>query len=422
MTEAHTSRAHARLAPSAAHRWMSCPGSVKLSAGIPDTTSSFAAEGSAAHELCEKCLRDRVPPETFAGQWVDLKTGSIVDSPEDTADEHRFFEITDEMVDAVGAYVEHVNAIFEATQPVDDDTPFMEIEQRLDMTHLHPEIFGTGDAVVYDPATKTLHVVDFKYGKGVAVDADDNPQLLLYATGAARRLSNRNVGNVVLHIVQPRAAHAKGSVRSYPIDVLDLFEFEDRVEAAARATESDDAALNAGDWCRFCKAMPICPKSREKALRAAADEFGEVDVVQTTVTEPAKLSADRMAALLKEADFVGNYVKAVQEYAHAEATAGRMPTGFKLVAKRAVRKWKDEAAAVDILAINGASDDDIYTAPKLKSPAQLESFFPGRNKKEREAAMADLVVKQSNGTNLVPDADPRPAVQVGANADFEPVE
>lgn len=410
-TEAHSARAHARLAPSAAHRWMHCPGSVRLSDGMPNETSSFAAEGTAAHELCAAVLTEGGFVADRLGRYVDVKTAKIVDTPEGTDDENRFFEITEEMADAVAMYVDHVKGLAGANSGLD-------VEQRLDMTHLHPGIFGTGDATVFDPVGRRLHVCDFKYGKGVAVDADDNPQLLLYAAGAARRLHNAQIEKLTMHIVQPRAPHPKGPIRSYEIDLLDLFEFEDTLAAAAAETDKPDAAVVAGDWCRFCPAQPVCPTVRAKRLAAAAEEFGDVGE-PIALAPPETLSDEKLGALLREADQIGNYVKAVQEYAHAQAMAGKMPAGFKLVAKRAVRKWRnDDEAKAKLLALA----IEPFEEPKLKSPAKVEGQFPGKNKAERQKAMADLVEAKSSGTNLVPSEDPRPAVVVGAANEFDSVD
>lgn len=411
MNEAHSARAHARLAPSAAHRWMHCPGSVRLSDGMPNETSSFAAEGTAAHELCAAVLTEGGFVADRLGRYVDVKTAKIVDTPEDTDDENRFFEITEEMADAVAMYVDHVKGLANANS-------VLEVEQRLDMTHLHPGIFGTGDATVFDPVDRHLHVCDFKYGKGVAVDADDNPQLLLYAAGAARRLHNAQIEKLTMHIVQPRAPHPKGPIRSYEIDLLDLFEFEDTLAAAAAETDKPDAVVVAGDWCRFCPAQPVCPTVRAKRLAAAAEDFGDIGE-PIALAAPETLSDERLGALLREADQVGNYVKAVQEYAHAQAMAGKMPAGFKLVAKRAVRKWRnDDEAKAKLLALA----IEPFEEPKLKSPAKVEGQFPGKNKAERQKAMADLVEAKSSGTNLVPSEDPRPAVVVGAANEFGAVD
>lgn len=423
MSAAHTSRAHAKLSPSSAHRWMNCPGSVRMSEGIPNTTSVYAAEGTAAHELAAHCLQEGAVSYDFEGMWVDIATGKIVDAPEDTGEENRFFEITEEMADAVHTYVGFVISLVGRGDAAETfhELPILEVEQRLDMTHLHPEIFGTGDATVYDPVARHLDVIDFKYGKGVAVEATANPQLLLYAAGAARRHHNVQIETLTVHIVQPRASHPDGRIRSYPIDLTGLFEFEDELSEAAARTDDPEAPIVSGEWCRFCPASGICPVHREKILSAAADEFGDVGA-EVKFTPPDQLSPERLGALLREADAIGNYVKAVQEYAHAQALAGNIPAGFKLVAKRATRKWKDEDEVLKVLRGREIPDEELFTAPKLKSPAQLEKFFPGKNKNERQAAMADLVESKSSGLNLAPVEDPRPAVAADAASEFGAVE
>jgi hypothetical protein len=223
MTEAHTARAHAKLAPSAAKRWMECPGSVAMSEGIPNTSSVFAAEGTAAHELCAHCLETNDDPATFLDMWIDIHAADgqsrFVDLDEPPSEENRYFQVDEEMVDGVRMYVEHVRSL------IGPDT-ILSVEERLDMTHIDEQIFGTGDATVLDLASRHLHVVDFKYGKGVAVDADSNPQLMLYAAGAARRHHNHQIAKLTVHIVQPRAYHFKGPIRTFDLDLIELMEFE----------------------------------------------------------------------------------------------------------------------------------------------------------------------------------------------------
>lgn len=422
MTQAHTARAHAKLAPSAAKRWIRCPGSVRATDGLPDETSSAAAEGTAAHELCSHCLTTGDDPATFLDMYVDINAAEgkprFVSLSEEPTGENamRFFPVDDEMVEGVQMYTSTIEAFWRDEPDYD-----LEVEQRLDMTHLHPAIFGTGDATLL--VGDHLHVFDFKYGKGIAVDADENPQLLLYAAGAARRYHNRKIAKLTAHIIQPRAPHRKGPIRSYEIDLLDLFEFEDMLAAAAAATDDPNAPFCAGSWCHdsFCKIEGTCPTNRVKRLADAGAEFGDVE---TEAKFPAidTMTVEQRSAVLREADGLLSYVKAVQEAEHAKALAGNGLPDFKLVAKRAVRKWKDEKAAKNHLYDLGATNDDIMTEPKFRSPAQLEKLFPGKNAALRQAAMADLVVKQSSGFNLVPASDPRPAVKVDAASEFGDVD
>lgn len=428
MTQAHTSRAHARLAPSAAHRWMHCPGSVKATEHMPDDSGEAAAEGTAAHELCAHCLTTGDDPATFLDMWVDIKAADgqprFVDLDEEPAEEGRFYRVDEEMVDSVSLYVDFVRSLAPyGPDYVGEDGVTLDVEQRLDMTHLHKEIFGTGDATVLDHANRHLHVVDFKYGRGVVVNVDDNPQLLLYAAGAARRHHNAKIERLTMHIVQPRASHPKGPIRPYEIDLIDLFEFEDTLAKAAAETDKPDAPLVAGPWCHdtFCKLQATCPANRAYRLQQAGAEFGDVDT-ETSFPKIDDLSPEQEARVLREADGLLAFTKAVQKRAHDNALRGQPPAGFKLVAKRANRKWKDEAEAREHMIHAGIRAEELFTEPKFKSPAQLETFFPGKNKEQRQAAMADLVEKKSSGFNLVAIEDPRPAVNVGASADFDVVE
>lgn len=418
---AHTARAHATLAPSAAKRWINCAASVRATAGLPDDTSRAAAEGTAAHELASHCLETADDPGTFFEMWVDIKApdgkSRFVRLDDEPIGESamRFFQVDEEMVDGVRLYVDYVRDLRPAQYLVE-----VEIEQRLDMTHLHPEIFGTGDATVYDHKQQHLHVVDFKYGKGVVVEADDNPQLLLYAAGAARRYHNRQIARLTIHIVQPRAQHVAGPTRKFDVDLIELFEFEDRLAAAAKTTDDPNAPFNPGPWCAdtFCKLFATCEHARRYALEAAATEFGTVDI-ETTAAPIEELTPEQEGRILREADFLLARVKAVQERAHAIAMQGKMPDGFKLVAKRANRKWKDEKDAERAMLDHCIEP---FQPAKLKSPAMAESGFPGKNSDQRKAAMSDLVVKKSSGFNLVPLDHPGIAVNVGAGADFEAVD
>lgn len=409
MTEQpHASRAHARLAPSAAHRWISCAGSVRMAEAAGGSKgSTYAAEGTAAHELAAMCLKGGYDADKFLGWVVDVETSTIA-LFEEEPDNETTFEVDEEMVEGVQMYLDAVRSLIPKKGPYE-----LDVEQRLDMTHIHDGIFGTGDTVLYQIAVGRLHVIDLKYGRGVAVEPEENPQLMLYGAGAARRYHNRVLNEVVLHIVQPRAPHPHGPIRSWQTDAITLMEFEDVLRERAAATQAPDAPLVAGEWCRFCPALATCPAARQKAFDSALSEFAEEDA---TPPAPEALNSEQIAAVLGEAEFIGNWVKAVQVYAHAEAVAGRCPPGYKLVPKRATRKWIDEKEAEETLFYaEGLSNDVIYTEPELKSPAQVEKAI---GKKRFKAIEADLVVKVSSGTNLVPLSDVRSSVRTEAAVDF----
>lgn len=364
-----TTRTHARLAPSAAHRWMNCPGSVKLSESIEETPSYYAAEGSAAHELAERCLRNGwdVEPVGKNQTWGE-----------------QAIPIDREMVDGVQLYLDTVRNIIAESDDYD-------IECRLEIT---PEIYGTADLVAYrEKPTRRITVVDFKYGKGVAVDVQNNPQLLTYAVGLAKRYHNRGVDEVALVIVQPRAPHIDGPVRHWVTDIDELQIHERRIESAIEATVEKDPELNPGPWCKFCKAAAICPALSNEVSDAIGTE------------DPRMYDAETLAVKLRQLPMVQNWCKRLEEFAHAEAVRGRVAPGFKLVNKRATRQWKDVNAAATTLELMGVDEADVWET-KIRSPAQIEKVLPRGERK----VVNDLSEAKPSGTVLAPIEDPRQAV------------
>lgn len=387
MTEAHSQRAHARLAPSAAHRWLVCPGSVAASAGIPSTSSRFADEGTAAHMLVEHCFRYKFDAGAFIGSWVDVDRGHVGIGKGEATFIERAFEVTEEMAEAAQMFLDYVRPLCEGAE--------VEVEAKLDLRHIEGMDFGTGDFTAYHPEKCLLTIVDFKYGQGVKVEAVEhdkpNPQLATYADGVMHKFVTRGLRDVQLAVIQPRTPDP---IRECVFGVLDLMEFEqDLREGAARAL-APDAPRVAGEHCRFCPAAGQCPAQAEQARAVAEDVFGELML-------PPAMSGEALAEALGKAHLLKNWLRALDEYAHAEAMAGRIPPGYKLVPKRATRKWA--AGAEDLLPLGEA---DLYERV-LKSPAQVEKLMPGKSKAERAAALEPFVVKESSGTNLVPVDDPR---------------
>lgn len=402
----HTKRKHARFSPSGSKRAMMCPGSIRMQEGIPDTSSIFADEGTAAHTLSEFCLQHDLDADRFAEQFVNLD-----------AEEHlrvcterfgkRSFLINAEMVDGVQTYIDVCREVVALSTP---DLEF-EYEKWVDLSNIPGMEGGTADFAAYDPITKRLTVADLKYGRGVAVEPQENTQLLCYALGVVNRYHNRGIGSIELIVVQPRCPHPKGPVRRWETDAVTLLDFEVDLAAAAAATEAPDAPLKAGDWCKFCKAEPFCSVKRERVLEITQAEFGPYDD-KPTLPVVAQMTPDELARVLRMRTEIGSWFARVDEFAHAEAAHGRGPTGFKLVAKRATRKWRDDAVNV-AQALGDKGVTDIWTEPELLSPAKVEPKMPGKNKVERAKALEELTVKESSGTVLAPDEDPRPAVKAG---------
>lgn len=405
MTGAHTQRAHARLAPSAAHRWMNCPGSVKASEGIEDKLSPYAAEGTAAHEFAAHCLAKGYDPVRFIGHVIDVeaKNPGEMFGNKGLADGVRRHEVTDEMAEGVMLYVDYVRNL------VDTEDVEFDIEQRLDMTHVHPSMFGTGDALVYRPKESALHLVDLKFGRGVVVSPEENAQLLTYALGAVTRYGNRPIDTVHLTIIQPRAYHPEGPIRTWITDPVTIVEFEDRLSELARATEADDAPLAPGDWCRFCPAAPTCPAKKDQMMETAKRLYEVVELEQP-------VDKDEMGALLTKTREVADWIKSFEQYAFEQAEVGKLPTGYKLVKKRPTRKWKDEDTVADKLSALGFDDSVIFAEPKVRTVAQMEKAL-GKNKDEIQF----LYEKVSSGNKLVPVEDGG-APAAPATANYTPYE
>lgn len=381
----HSQRAHARkFQPSSSKRWINCPGSIRLSAGIPDTSSVFAAEGTAAHETAEQILRGTLREENLIGHKVEV--------------EGQEFIIDEEMAEAIMLYVTVCREYMERAKE-------FAIEERLDMTHVADGMTGTSDFNCYVESEALGVVADLKAGRGVAVEPDD-PQLLIYAMGLAKKLHNRGVRVLETCVVQPRCYHPDGPVRRFRISVADLLDMEADIADAAKRTEAENAPLNPGSWCKFCKAAAICPAMLEAVNEAAKIEFGEPAPV--TAMTPKELSK-----VLAKVDLVEDWCRRVREYAFAEAQRGRVAPGWKLVQKRALRKWTDEDNAARLLSNLGVDDEEMFTK-KLVSPAAAEKLVG----KKGVALLGDLITKESSGVTLVSEDDPRPAVAPDAANEF----
>jgi len=384
--------AHSRVGASGMSRWElnHCPGSVRLSAGLESKAGFAAAEGTVAHGLAEMALNG----EDYRGQ---LGTVIVQDG----------FEIV-----VSKAMIDHVT---EYKVILDDLTPkgaTRHVEHKFHLEALHPALFGTSDAVVWNPATQRLDVCDFKYGAGHAVEVEDNVQLMYYAVGAVQTLGYpaKTIG---LHIVQPRCPHADGPHRTVTIDAVDLIEFAAYMVASVRATEKPDAAVRAGDWCRYCPASGVpgkCPV-QEKVV----NEMAKVAFAPALPYEP-----EALAKALDQIPVLEARIKALREFAYNEAEAGRAPPRYKLVEKRATEKW---APNLDIAALEGVATlavcaQDLYEEPSLKSPAQIRKLVRGKNDKERAAKLAPFTVKESSGHTLVHEDDKRAPVAISAQAAF----
>jgi hypothetical protein len=410
MTEKHSSRYHCELGPSSSKRWMECPGSIAKCRGLPNKSTIFAEEGTAAHELASHCLESGFDAARYLGWHIDVKGETFrtrfVQMPKGVEPSPHMYEVTDEMAEVVQMYLDDCRAAAEGLDEAGGD--MLIIEQRVVFSD-KPEINGTVDFGVYLAKTRTAKIKDFKYGRGVGVDPEENSQALIYAIGLVKRLHNVGIERVEITIVQPRF-DPMNPIKTWTIDAIDLLDYETDILLAAYRTEEPDAPLHAGDWCKFCPALATCEERERASLAIAMDQFGNM-------TEPTSLSGADLADRLAKVDELKGWCEAVVAHAHEEATQGRKIPGWKLVAKRAIRKWKDDADATDALELV-LPRGQLFEAPKLKSPAEIEKLVPGSNKEKRAKFIEPLVERKSSGTVLAPESDKRPAVGIDAEHQF----
>lgn len=420
----HSSRYHCELGPSSAKRWRECPGSVQASRGLPDKSSIFADEGTAAHELANHCLEAGWDTARFRGWSIDIHAetkGAMFVQGREPDPENGIFAVDEEMVDGVQQYVDRCRSIAEQSGVVDGGEVI--VEERVHVSD-DPEINGTCDFGAYDAATKTVYVVDLKYGRGVSVHPRENPQAMLYALGLCNRFHNRGVDRVSITIAQPRSPHDEGPVRTWECSPVDLLEFEaDIIDAGKLALSEEGAAIfNAGEWCKdgFCPRRGSCKVYDAWNVNSAVGQF--VDLSQgygnVVLPDPFTLSGEELAERLSFVESLTGWIKVIVAHGHAEAEQGRKIPGWKLVAKRATRRWKDKDAALEFADMVGLDESDLYQEPKLRTPADLEGFAPGKNKKLRAEFLAEFVTKESSGTVLAREQDKRPEVRKDAAGQF----
>lgn len=385
----HGEREHAQWSASATERNWTCPGALALTDGLPDTTSEAADWGTCCHQIAERCLRGNLTADAFIGETEKGKRHSFV--------------VDDEMAETAHTYVDYVIEQFAAAGV--DAT--LQIEQRFSLAALNPpfEAGGTADAVIYSPANRTLQVIDLKGGRGVVVDAAGNKQARTYALGALLANSGAAVDRVITTIVQPRAPHKDGIVRSETIDTADLlFWTIDLFEAMKRSAEAIEMrpALADAVWadrylkpgaCTFCKAAGACPALRQKAYDAAGVWFDDLDQPCVANT-PDALSPEAMAQALDAADLIGAWINSVRALAHAQAESGVQIPNYQLVQSIGRRRWIGEEA--DVAARLSKLGVDPF-AKKLVSPAGAEKLLGAKRKGE----IASLCEKPVTGTNLV---------------------
>lgn len=382
----HKDRTHALLSASGASRWMNCNPSARFEDMFPDESSEFAEEGTLAHEISELKLTKYLKPmnlRTFNSKMKKLKS-------------HKLYK--PEMENYTDVYVDNIKELLMSF----DKPGTAEIEKKVDFSEYVPEGFGTCDFVTVDNGT--LYIRDLKYGKGVPVSAQNNPQLMLYSLGAYLEFSLFNdIENINMGIIQPR------------LDIVNIFEIsadelmkwaENEVKPNAEKVFKGEGDFKVGQ-CTFCRAKALC-RARAEANMSLETEMKLKGNI---------LSNEEMGEILNRAGDVVKWVKDIENYCQQAILRGEYVPGWKVVEGRSVRAFSDTEKAMEVLKEKGVAEELMYER-KMLTLTQLEGVV---GKKDFNEYVGDFIIKPKGKPTLVPESDKRaPYVNdvINASDDF----
>lgn len=404
---------HAVLSASSSKQWLHCPPSIRLQENFPNESSVYAAEGTFAHEVCEYKVRKYLKERVKRPQSEEFDTEEIE-------------QITD-------IYAEFVISIIEKMKE-NGCEPLAFVEERVNYSHIAPSGFGTADMLIIgkdENGKGLLHVVDFKTGKGVFVDADHNSQMMLYALGGLAAYGFiYEIETVRMSIVQPRL----DNISTFECTRQELEEWGESIKPIAKLAYEGKGEQKPGDWCRFCRAKPVCKACADEALALCREDFLDLDAgafdetaeesdmtapyeadTQTAVfKQPGLIPLSELAKILPTLNRISSWIEAVFAFVSSEAiNHGVAIPGYKVVEGRSKRIFTDTKAVVDTAVQNG------YTDLYKQSLITLTEFEKMMGKKKFNELLGKFVAKPPGKLALVPDSDPRETVNLTtADQDF----
>ncbi|AGK95607.1 DUF2800 domain-containing protein [Clostridium pasteurianum] len=382
MIKKNETRAHALLSASSAHRWLICTPSARLEETLPDSTSENAKEGTLAHAIAELKLRKYIEPmgpRTFNNRIKKFKEDPL---------------FQDEMLRHTDTYMDYISEVtYSFSSP-----PYIAAEKKLDYSVYAPEGFGTGDCIII--GGNTLHVIDFKYGKGVPVSAESNPQMMLYALGAYEEEKILfNIQQVKMTIIQPRL----DSISEFSIPIKQLLDWGESIRPIAEKAFNGVGDYIPGDHCQFCRAKAIC--------RAAKDKNLSVEVYENKM--PPLLTNEEVGQILEKAKSIKSWVTALEKYALGEVLKGNDISGWKAVHGRSVRQFINTDEAFKVLKDNGTDEAMLYDKVPL-SLAKIEELI---GKPKFKELLSDKVSSPPGKPTLAPLSDNREPIKKVSAAD-----
>ena len=370
---------HALLSASSADRWLNCPPSARLCESYEDKVSDYAAEGTDAHTLCEYKLKTALSMES---EKPELK------------------HYNEEMEECADGYVTYILELLESAKKNCSD-PQILIEQRLDFSKYVKDGFGTGDCVIITDGT--IHVIDYKHGKGVLVEAQDNSQMWLYGLGVLLMFDDiYDITEVSMTIYQPR----RDNISTQTVSKEEIYQWVNEIlMPAAELAFSGNGNYKCGEWCRFCKAKYECRQRADHNLELAKYDF----------KKPLLLEDNDIERILEKIDSLTAWAEDIKSYAFEMALKGKKWNGWKIVESRSNRKFTDEEAVAKLAKSKGYNN--IYKT-KLIGVLDMEKLL---GKEKFKKILSKFVVKPKGKPTLVPNSDKRSALNISTAAeDFAP--